>query len=234
MQDCTPLPAVGFLQSRSLPTSQSWPPARCHVERAATLTAAALFARSGVLISFLLFIFPLFFFPPPPGERLSISVSPCDSSFPRHGGCSGCHQIPTKTPFPLFQTRWAPLDNFGVGFPGCRASPIPTWDFLGWAGWEGAAPTREFAGLVAESASVPGARTAARWKIHPSAFLGDFAGFYFAFWPLFGRGLGRGVGVGAPSGAAAPLSCTNPCPLPACPSAAPGFISIAQLTSALH
>lgn len=215
---------IAIVAAGSLPRG-----ARGHVDRSRPVCSQ----RRVDFFSFIYFP-TFFFFPPPPGERLSISVSPCDSSFPRHGGCSGCHQFPTKTPFPLFQTRWAPLDNFGVGFPGCRASPIPTWDFLGWAGWEGAAPTREFAGLVAESVSVPGARTAARWKIHPSAFWGDFAGFYFAFWPLFGRGLGRGVGVGAPSGAAAPLSCTNPCPLPACPSAAPGFISIAQLTSALH
>lgn len=215
-----------FLQSSPLPRSQSWPPARCHVERVATSTTAALFAH-GVGVDLLLFyLFPPFF-PPLLGQCLSISTSPHISSFPHHRGCSGYHQISTK---PFFRTQWAPLDNFGISFPGCGVSPIPPGDFSGWAGWDGGASTCGFAGLVAASASMPGAWAAARCKIHPGAFWGGFgAGGYFAFWPLLGKGLGKGVGVGVPSRAAVPLLCTN-----LCPSVAPGFISIARLMSVLR
>lgn len=100
VQDHTSLPVLGFLPSRPLPTSQSWPPAHCHVERAATSTAAALFAPGVVSASICFYgiYFPPFYPPPPPllGERLLISISPHHSSLLRR---RGCHRIPTKTPF---------------------------------------------------------------------------------------------------------------------------------------
>ena len=175
---------VAIVAAGSLPRG-----VRGHIDRSHPVCS-----RRRVGVNLLLFyLFPPFFSPLCWG---SVSrFPPLPTIPPSHAteDAPAATKFPPNPFSPLFRTRWAPPDNLGVGFPGCRASPIPTWDFQdgldgteqhqpvglqGW--WRRARVCQELAPqLVAKST--------------PALFGGIFGEGLFRFLALFREGIEEGV-----------------------------------------
>lgn len=172
---------------------------RCH--RGSLPRGARGHLACGSVCVIRLYFFFLFFL----HEDLSISTSSHHRPLPHHGGCSSnSHQ----TPFHPFLTPAGSTGSFSCCFSRVQGQHT---GFSGWAGWDGAEPSWEFAGQGAESAGAPGAPAGALRQIHPGLLGGIFLICIWLFGP-FWEGIGEGVGVGDPRERPL-LLCTTGAPL---------------------
>lgn len=180
-----------FLQSSPLPRSQSWPPARCHVERVATSTTAALFAH-GVSVDLLLF----YLFPP-----FSSSAGAVPLRFPPLPTIPPSHtteDAPATTKFP--PSPFSPSSEpsglhriiLALVFLGVRRAPSRQGIFrMGWMGWSSVNLWLCRAG----SGECKHARSLGRSSLQnpPQHFFGRIWGRgLLCFLAPFGEGIGKG------------------------------------------